>query len=98
MAEQFDMLVIDRGDAGDERADQTHRIVAAADAGLEHREIAFALLEMQAGQREQGFEGAELFAAALRDFGDGGFDPRRQPRQIVVADLGAVDLNRSLKR
>ena len=38
----------------------------------EHREIACCLLKMQAGQREQGFEGAELFAAPRRDFGGGG--------------------------
>ncbi len=67
MAEQFDMLVIDRGHAGLERADQANRIVAAADAGLEHREIAFAFLKMQAGQREQGFEGAELSRRAVAE-------------------------------
>jgi len=65
MAEQFDMLVIDRGDAGGEGADKAHRIVAPPDAGLEHREIALPLLKIQAGQREQGLEGAELFTVAL---------------------------------
>ena len=57
------MFVIDRGHASDARADQAHRVVAAADAGLEHREIASLLLEIQAGQREQGFERAEPFMA-----------------------------------
>ena len=64
MTEQFDMLVIDRGDACHGRADQAHRVVAAADAGLEHREIATALLKMQAGQREQRLEGSEFLSAA----------------------------------
>ena len=41
---------------------------AAADAGLEHREGALAFLEIDAGQREHGFEGAESLAAALRNF------------------------------
>ena len=62
MAEQFDMLVIDRGHAGLQRADQADRIVAAADAGLEHGEFAFAFLKVEAGQRKQRFEGAELLA------------------------------------
>jgi len=53
MAEQLDMLVIDGGDAGGERAGQAHRIVAAADTGLEHREVATGLLKMEAGEREQ---------------------------------------------
>ena len=87
------MLEIDRGDAGLARADQTDRIVAAADAGLEHREVAVALLKMQAGKREQRFEGAEFFAETLRDVGDGGFDPELQARECVIADLDAVDLN-----
>ena len=34
IAEQFDMLAIDRRDAGELRPDQAHRIVTAADAGL----------------------------------------------------------------
>ena len=75
-----------------ERADQAHRVVTAADAGLEHREIAIALLKMQAGQREHRFKGAEFFVSPLRKLGDGGFDPQLQPRQRVVADRGAVDL------
>ena len=70
------MLVIDRGHTGHACAEQTHRIVAAADAGLEHREIAFAFLEMQAGQRKQSFKASEFFTPALRDFGDSGFDPQ----------------------
>src|ERR1700730_11619983 len=90
MTEQFDMLVIDRGDAACERADQAYRIIAAADAGLEHREVALAFLKMQAGQREQGLKTSECFAPALRDFGDRGFDPRRQTCQIAMADLGAI--------
>src|SRR5882757_9977377 len=65
IAEQFDMLVIDRGHASAQRADQAYRIVAAADAGLEHGELAFVFLKIQAGQREQGFERAELFTAPL---------------------------------
>jgi hypothetical protein len=48
---------------------------------------------MQAPQREQGFEGAKLFAAPRRDVGDRGFDPLNQPRQIGIADLGAIDLD-----
>ncbi len=63
MAEQFDMLVVDRGDAGIERADQANRIVTAADAGLEHDELASTLLEMKTGQRKQRLEGAETLAA-----------------------------------
>src|SRR5258708_10700295 len=66
MAEQLDMLVVDRGDAGYERADQAHRIVAAADAGLDHREIALLFLKIKTGQPEHSFEGAEFFAFALR--------------------------------
>ena len=93
IAEQFDMLVIDRGDAGLARADETDRIVASADAGLEHRKVAFAVLEVQAGKREQRFERAELLAHALRDGCDGGFDPRFQAGERVVVDLDAVDLN-----
>jgi len=92
MTEQFDMLVIDRRDAGHLRADQAHRIVAAADAGLEHGEIAISLLKIQAGQREQGLEGSELFASQPRDFGDGHLDPQLQPGQVVIADISAVDL------
>ena len=87
------MLVIDRGDAGFARADQADRIVASADAGLEHREVASALLEVQAGQRKQRFEGAELFAEPFRDIGDGGFDLRLQAGERVVADLDAIDLD-----
>ena len=92
VAEQFDMLVIDRGDAGGARADQTNRIVAAADAGLEHREVASALLKIQAGQREHGLEAPNLLARRARHLGDGGRDPRHQPRQLVIADRRAIDL------
>src|SRR5439155_9484081 len=93
VAEQFDMLVIDRGDAGLACTDQTHRVIAPADAGLERRKVAFALLEMQAGKREQRFEGAELLAHALRDGCDGRIDPQFQAQERVVADLDAIDLN-----
>ena len=93
MTEQCDMLVIDRGDAGRERADQARHVVAPADAGLEHRELARRLLKMQAGQREQRFEAAELFAAPRRDARDRRFDPGYQSRQIGIADVGAIDLN-----
>ncbi len=75
------------------RADEAHRIVTAADAGLEHRETAIPLLKIQAGQRKQGLEGAEFFSATPRDFGDRHLDPRLQPRQLVIADIGAVDPN-----
>src|ERR1019366_1925438 len=92
MAEQFDMLVIDRGHTGGECADQTYRIVAPADAGLEHREIALAFLKIKAGQRKQSLEGAEFFTPALRDFGNSGFDPRHQARQIIIANGRAIDL------
>ncbi len=47
---------------------------------------------MQAGQREHGFERSELLAAAPRNPGDSGFDPRNQPRQIVIANRHAIDL------
>ena len=50
------------------------------------------LLKIQAGQREQGFEGVRIFAAALRACGDRGFDPLNEPRQIVIADIDAIDL------
>ena len=63
MAEQFDMLVIDRGHAGAERADQAYRVVTAADAGFEHREIATALLKIQASQREHRLKGSEFFVS-----------------------------------
>src|SRR5665213_4356102 len=86
------MLVIDRGDAGDVRADQADRIVTAADAGLEHRKIATALLKMQAGQREHRLEGAEFFAALPRNRWYRGRDPSYQARQFVVADRHAIDL------
>ena len=36
-------------------------------------------------------ERAELFTAAPRNIGDGGCDPRLQARQIVIADIGAID-------
>ena len=52
-----------------------------------------ALLEVQAGQRKQRFEGAEFFADPLRDICDGSFDPQLQASERVVADLDAVDLN-----
>ena len=81
------MLVVDRGDAGLARADQADRIVAAADAGLEHREVASALLKVQAGQREQRFEGAELFAAPLLKPRRWRSRPALQPREGLVADL-----------
>ncbi len=87
------MLVIDRGDAGLARADEADRIVASADAGLEHREVASAFLEVQAGERKQRFERAELFAEPFRDLGDGSFDPPLQAGERVVADLDAIDLN-----
>ena len=89
MAEQFDMLVIDRGRRRFARADQADRIVAAADAGLEHGELAFALLKMEAGQRKQRLERAELFAARcrnrliwrLRSLASGARRPRRRSRR-----------------
>src|SRR5438034_1270671 len=56
VSEQFDMLVIDRSDASLVRADEADRIVTSADAGLEHSEVASALLEVEAGQCEQRFE------------------------------------------
>src|SRR3954452_23725710 len=74
VAEQFDMLVIDRSDASLVRADEADRIVAPADAGLEHGEVAVALLEVQASECEQRFERAEFFAEPFRDLGDGGVD------------------------
>ena len=68
------MLVIDRSDASLVRADEADRIVASADAGLEHGEVASALLEVQTGKREQRFESAEFFAETLRDICDGCLD------------------------
>src|SRR5258708_33563037 len=85
------MLVIDCGDAGQLRAGHAHRIVTAADAGLEHRETAIPLLKIQAGQCEQGLEGSEFFSGTLRYFGGSLLDPRLQPRQVVIADISAVD-------
>ena len=75
------------------RADEADRIVASADAGLEHCEIAAGLLEVQAGEREQRFECAELLAHAVRDGCDGRFDPAFQASERVVVDLDAIDLN-----
>ena len=86
------MLVIDRGDAGDARSDQTYRIVAAANTGLEHREIATALLEIEAGQREHGFERAEGWLRRADSPRNRGADPRSKLRQLAVADRRAVDL------
>src|SRR5882724_8864107 len=91
VAEQFDMLVIDRGHAGLERADQADRIIAAADAGLEHDEFASALSKMQAGQCKQRLEGAEALAALARNSGDGGLDLFLQTRKSIVADLDLID-------
>ena len=87
------MLVIDRSDASLVRADEADRIVASADAGLEHGEVASALLEVQASECEQRFERAEFFAHPLRDGCDGSFDPQLQASERVVADLDAIDLN-----
>src|ERR1700733_10737563 len=92
MAEQLDMFIIDRSHAGCERANQANRIVAAADAGLEHRESAVAFLKIQAGQGEHRFEGAKFLTAALRNSGNGRFDPRHQTRQIVIANGNTIDL------
>src|SRR5437870_293194 len=63
VAKQFDMLIVDRGDAGLQRADQADRIVTAADAGLEHDELASTFPKVKTGQRKQRLEGAETFAA-----------------------------------
>src|SRR5207253_10180045 len=87
------MLIVDRGDAGLACTNQAHRVIAAADAGLEHRKVASALLEVQAGKREQRFEGAELLVHAVRDSCDGSIDPQFQAVERVVADLDAIDLN-----
>ena len=65
LTEQFDMFVIDLGNGGDTAPQQTNRVIAAADAGLEHHEFAIALLEVAACQRKHRLEGAELFAAFL---------------------------------
>ena len=92
MAEQFDMLVVDRSHTGSECADQTYRVVAAADAGLEHGEIALAFLKMQAGEREHGFEGAEFLAPTLRYLGDSSFDSQRKARLVIIANGRSIDL------
>ena len=92
------MLVIDRGDAGLARADQADRIVAAADAGLEHGEVASALLEVEAGQRKQRLERAELFAEPFRDLGDGGLDPLLQAGKCSSPISTPSTWIRSLKR
>src|SRR3981189_688058 len=91
VAEQFDMLVIDRGPASLERADQADRLQAAADAGLEHDELASALPKMQAGQCKQRLEGAEALAALARNGGDGGLTPCPRARKGLIADLGFID-------
>ena len=87
------MLVIDRSDASLVRADEADRIVAAADAGLEHGEVASAFLEVEASEREQRFERAEFFAEPFRDLGDGGVDLPLQAVERVVVDVGTIDLN-----
>src|SRR4029079_3836368 len=90
-AEQFDMLVIDRGHAGLKRADQADRIVAAANTGLEHHEFAIRLLEMQTGQREPRLERAEPLIARCQSCGNACLNPLPEAREGLVADLGAVD-------
>ena len=87
------MLVIDRGDARLARADQADRIIAPADAGLEHGEVAAAFLEVEAGQRKQRFERAEFFAEPFRDLDDGSVNAPLQASERVVADHDAVDLD-----
>ena len=87
------MFKVDRRDAGDVRADQPNRIVAAADAGFEYGERAFHFLEVQASERELCFECAETFVGQLcRDVPDRGFDSRDHRRQLHVVDRHAVDL------
>src|SRR3954452_12340036 len=71
VAEQFDMLVVDRRDARLVRADEADRIIAAADARLEHREVACALLEVETSECKQRFERAESFAEPFRDLCNG---------------------------
>ena len=48
---------------------------------------------MQAGEREQRFERAELFAEAFGDGGEGSFDRRFQAGERVVVDFDAIDLD-----
>src|SRR5260370_25358687 len=52
MAEQIDMLVVERGHGGVPCANQADRIIAATNTGLEHEEFAFAFLEIEAGPRQ----------------------------------------------
>ncbi len=93
VAEQVDAFEIDRGDAGDVGADQPNRIVASADARLEHGEFAFGLLEIQAGQRELSLEGTEgLMQRVLLEICDGGGHAQDEGFQQLVIDGDAVDL------
>ena len=86
------MLVIDRGDTGRARADQTYRIIAAADAGLEHGEVASPVLKMPAGQREHGLEAPEFLVPPHGNVSDGGADARDEMRQLSIADRRPIDL------
>ena len=69
-------------------------MIAGADAGLEHREVAFALLKVQAGERKQRFEGAELFTETFREHRQERLRTARlQAGERVIADLDAIDLD-----
>ena len=92
MAKQFDMFVVNRGHRGYVAAEQANRIVTAADAGLEHHEFAIALLEIEAGEREHGFERAELLASPLRNDIDRGSDAFLKLAQGFIVDRRAADI------
>src|SRR2546423_9792693 len=87
------MVVIDRRNASLVRADEADRIIASADAGLEHHEVALAVLKVQAGKRKQRFERTELLTHALRNGCDGRFDPLFQAGERFVVDLDAIELD-----
>src|SRR6516164_2756241 len=90
MAEQPDMLVVDRSDASQRAADEPNRIVAATDAGFEHGEFATAFLEKQAGERKHRFESTEFLVEALRSRRDRGLNPRSQILEVCVPDRRAI--------
>ena len=71
---------------------QTNRIIAAANAGLEHREFAIAFLEIQAGHANMASKAPKRSPRRRRNIGDGGLDPRNEPCQIVIANGRAIDL------
>src|SRR5579863_5142094 len=86
IAEQLHMFIVDRSHAGHAAIDQADRVIAAADTRLKHGKFATALLKIEAGEGEHGFEGAESFAVMRRYPGNFDRDPRFKPFQMAVVD------------